>query len=59
MPHGWTNGKNHTIINLLVSCPQGTKFLKLVDTSDRIKDENLLFELLNEMTKMVGEKNVV
>ena len=28
MSDGWSDGKNRTIINFLVSCPQGTMFLK-------------------------------
>jgi hypothetical protein len=44
MSDGWSDGKNHTIINFLVSCPQGTMFLKSVDASDKVKDANLLFQ---------------
>ena len=42
MSDGWTDGKNCTIINFLVSCPQGTMFLKSVDASDKVKDAHLL-----------------
>jgi hypothetical protein len=50
---------NRTIINFLVSCPQGTMFLKLVDASDKVKDANLLFQLLDEIVMLVEEANVV
>ena len=54
MSNGWTNGKNRTIINFLDSCPQGTMFLRSVDASYRLKDANLLFELLDEIVTTVG-----
>jgi hypothetical protein len=59
MSDGWTDGKNRTIINFLVSCPQGTMFLKSVDASDKVKDANLLFHLLDEIVVIVGVENVV
>ncbi|KAH9293466.1 hypothetical protein KI387_041331, partial [Taxus chinensis] len=59
MSDGWSDGKNRTIINFLASCPQGTMFLKSVDASDRVKDANLLFELLDEVVVEVGVENVV
>jgi hypothetical protein len=59
MSDGWSDGKNRTIINFLVSCPQGTIFLRSVDASDRVKDANLLFELLDEIVMEVGVENVV
>lgn len=33
MSEGETDGKNHTIINFRVSCPQGTMFFKSDDAS--------------------------
>jgi len=59
MSDGWTDGKNRTIINFLVSCPQGTMFLTSVDASDKVKDATLLFEFLDEIFQEVGEQNVV
>ena len=44
MLDGWIDGKNHTVINFLISCPQGTIFFRSIDASDKVKDENLLFE---------------
>ena len=59
MSDGWSDGKNRTIINFLVSCPQGTMFLKSVDPSDKVKDAILLFELLDNVIQEVGEQHVV
>jgi len=59
MSDGWSDGKNRTIINFLVSCPQGTMFLKSVDASDKVKDATLLFELLDNVIQEVGEQHVV
>jgi hypothetical protein len=59
MSHGWNDRRNNTIISFFVSCPQGTMFLKYVDASDKVKDANLLFQLLDEIVISVGEANVV
>lgn len=59
MSNGWTDGKKHTIINFLVSFPQGTMFFRTVDASNKVKDENLLFEILDEIIQEVREKNIV
>eukprot|EP00253_Pinus_taeda_P004648 PITA_04648 len=55
----WTDQRNHTIINFLIFCPQGTMFLKSVDTSHKVKDGQLLFQLLDEVVEEVGVSNVV
>ena len=49
MSDGWTNGKNRTILNFLVSCPQRTMFSRSVDASNKVKDATLLFEILDEI----------
>jgi len=54
MSNGWTDQKNLTIISFLIFCPQGTRFLKSVDASDRVKDAYLLFQLLDEVVEEVG-----
>ena len=59
MLDGWTDEKNRIIINFLVSFRHGTMFLKSIDAFDRVKDANLLFELLDEMIRTAGEQNVV
>ena len=36
MSDGWTDRRNRTLINFLVSCPKGTMFLKSVDASNKV-----------------------
>jgi len=43
----------------LANSPSGTVFLKLVDTSDVIKDAKQIFELLDSVVDEIGEDNVV
>jgi hypothetical protein len=59
MSDGWIDGRNCTITNFLVSCPQGTMFLKFVDASDKVKDANLVFQLLDEIITLIRRTNVV
>lgn len=59
MLDGWTKQKNHTIINFLLFCPQGTMFLKSVNASDKVKNAHLLFQVLDEVVEQVGVANVV
>ena len=59
MLNGWTDGRNHTILKFLVSCPQGTMFLKSDDASDKVNVANLLFQNLDEIVVEVGVANVV
>jgi len=59
MLNGWTDGNNHTIINFLASCPQGTMCLRSFDASNKVKDATLLFEPLDDFIKEAREKNVV
>ena len=59
MSDGWTDQKGRTLINFLVSCPQGTMFLRSSDASDQVKDANLLFRLLDDIVEEVGASNVV
>jgi hypothetical protein len=46
---GWIDRKNHTHTNFLLCFPRGTMFLKFVDALDKVKYENLLFHLLDEI----------
>lgn len=55
----WIDGRSCTIINFLISCSQGTKFLKSVDESDQVKGAQLIFCLFNEVVEDVGVENVV
>jgi hypothetical protein len=59
MSDGWTDQRSRTILNFLISFPKETMFLKSMDTFDQVKDENLLFHLLDEVVEEVGVHNVV
>jgi len=59
MSHGWTDSENRTILDILVSCPAGTTFIKSVDASDQVKSASLLFELFESMVLEVGVWHVV
>ena len=59
MSDGWTDQKNRTLINFLVSCPAGTMFLKSVDASDKVKTAQLICEMMEEVVQEVGEENVI
>lgn len=43
----------------LVNSPSGTVFLKLVDTSDVIKDAKQMFELWDSVAEEIWEDNAV
>lgn len=59
MSDGWTDQRKRTIINFLIFCSQGTMFLKSVDASSKVKDGEMLFQLLDEVVEEVGVANVV
>lgn len=59
MSYGWTDRRNKTLINFLLSCPKGTMFLKLVDASDKVKSAQLICEMMEEIVQEVGEENIV
>ena len=59
MSDGWTDRRNRTLINFLVSCPKGTMFLKSVDASDKVKSAQLICEMMEEIVQEVGEENIV
>ncbi|XP_068336462.1 uncharacterized protein [Pyrus communis] len=54
-----SDGKSRCLINSLVNSPQGTWFLKLVDASASIKNEDLLYGYLDDVIQEIGEENVV
>eukprot|EP00253_Pinus_taeda_P032981 PITA_32981 len=56
---GWTDQRNRTLINFLISCPAGTMFLKSVDASDKVKIAQLICEMMEEVVQEVGEEHVV
>ena len=59
MSDGWTDQKGRSLLNFLVSCPQGTMFVKSVDASHQIKDAKTLCDLLDAFILEVGEEHVV
>ena len=59
MSDGWSDGKSRCLINFLVNSPQGTWFLKSVDASASIKNEDLLYGYLDDVIQEIGEENVV
>ncbi|XP_028126576.1 uncharacterized protein LOC114323229 [Camellia sinensis] len=59
MSDGWTDGKSRSLTNFLVNSPNGTVFIKSIDTSGAIKNSMKLFEMLNDIANEIGEENVV
>lgn len=56
---GWTDQRNRTLINFLVSCPVDTMFLKSMDASDKVNIAQLICEMMEEVIQEVGEEHVV
>ena len=56
---GWTDGRNRTIINFLVSCKDQVIFLKSLDASDKIKMAKTLARMLENIVIEFGAENVV
>eukprot|EP00253_Pinus_taeda_P009403 PITA_09403 len=59
MSDGWTDQRNRTLINILVSCPIGTMFLKSVDASNKVKTAQFICKIMEEVVQEVGEEHVV
>ena len=59
MSDEWTDQRNRTLINFLVSCPKGTMFLKSMDASDKVKSAQLICEMMEEVVQEVGEQHIV
>ena len=55
---GWTDGRNRTIINFLVSCKDQVVFLKSLDASNKIKTVETLALMLENVVMEVGAENV-
>ncbi|KAF3777751.1 hypothetical protein EJ110_NYTH45207 [Nymphaea thermarum] len=55
----WTDTRGRSLINFLVHCPIGKMFLKLTDAPDKVNDAYMLFKLLRDVIKEVGEENIV
>ena len=56
---GWTDIRNRSIVNVLVSSMYGTIFLKSIDTSGHIKTGEYIFNILKDVIIEVGPENVV
>eukprot|EP00253_Pinus_taeda_P032420 PITA_32420 len=59
MSDGCTDHRNRTLINLHVSCPVGTMFLKSMYTSNKVKTAQLICKMMKEYVEEVGEEHVV
>ena len=56
---GWSDMNHRPLINVLVSCPKGVLFLKVVDASRNKKTSEFIFQILEEAILEVGEENLV
>ncbi|MEI4889784.1 DUF domain-containing protein, partial [Klebsiella pneumoniae] len=56
MSDGWTDGKRRSITNFLVNSPNGTVFLKSLNTSGIIKSAENLFGMLDDVIEEIGEE---
>ncbi|XP_059076669.1 uncharacterized protein LOC131875947 [Cryptomeria japonica] len=59
MTYGWTDRRNRTLLNFLVSSAGGTMFIKSIDASAHSKNATYLCEVIEEVIYEVGEENVV
>ncbi|XP_059075804.1 uncharacterized protein LOC131043866 [Cryptomeria japonica] len=59
MTDGWTDRRNRTLLNFLVSSGGSTMFLKSIDASSHVKNAAYLCEAIEEVIDEVGEENVV
>ncbi|XP_057838277.2 uncharacterized protein LOC131048360 [Cryptomeria japonica] len=59
MTDGWTDRRNRTLLNFLVSSGRSTMFLKSIDASSHVKNAAYLCEAIEEVIDEVGEENVV
>jgi Protein of unknown function (DUF 659) len=55
----WADQGGRSLISFLVSCAQGTVFLRSVDISDDIHDVDAMFFLMGKIIEEVGKENVV
>ncbi|XP_050205098.1 uncharacterized protein LOC126655136 isoform X2 [Mercurialis annua] len=59
MADSWMDNEGRTLINLLVSCPNGMYFVASVDASNMLEDALSLFRLLDKVVEEMGEENIV
>ncbi|XP_059076562.1 uncharacterized protein LOC131039617 [Cryptomeria japonica] len=55
----WTDVRHRPLINIIVTCPAGSYFLKAVDCSGKRKDAEFQFSILRDAIEEVGAANVV
>ncbi|XP_059073706.1 uncharacterized protein LOC131874380 [Cryptomeria japonica] len=56
---GWTDSRNRTLINFLVTSGGQVVFLKSIDASNEVKNAETLSSMLDEVVTEVGVQNVV
>ncbi|XP_060961998.1 uncharacterized protein LOC115710731 [Cannabis sativa] len=59
MSDGWSDGRNRSILNILINNPKGTVFLKSIDASSFSKNAEKLFKMLDDVIEEIGEHLVV
>ena len=60
LSNGWRDSTvQKDIVNFLVNCPRGLIFIRMMDVSNVVKDEHLLFKTHDDLVKEVGEENMV
>ncbi|KAI3448609.1 hypothetical protein Pfo_005274 [Paulownia fortunei] len=57
MVDGWQDQSNRQLINFLVYCKRGTTFVRLVDTSDIVKNASTICNLFIKLVQWVGPIN--
>ncbi|KAK2634564.1 hypothetical protein Ddye_029356 [Dipteronia dyeriana] len=59
MSDGWTDIRERSLLNFLVNNHIGTVFMKSIDAFDAVKDDELIFKLLDSVMEEIGEDIVV
>eukprot|EP01018_Ginkgo_biloba_P029099 Gb_23940 [translate_table: standard] len=55
----WTDARNGPLINVIVVCPKGSKFLNAVDCNGELRDATFIANILSDAIESVGPSNVV
>ena len=56
---GWKDCRNRPLINVIVVCPKGAMFLKVVDCEGQVKDSEFISRILIDAIESVDPDNVV
>jgi hypothetical protein len=59
MSDGWTDTKQHHLINFLANSPAETYFLDSVDALGEVANTNMLADLLEKQIDKIGKEHVV